>query len=291
MKKERLINSLREKGNPYGLILESRKISTRLSQGEDGFSGPLESSSSLLCLDSSGSLELDDGFKTGLISSMVGMISSSSMGNIFSVDEDTIKTGMIVLPQLALMGGNIAFQEQDIKITKQQIVVGSVLVKKVQFKGDEQFLVKNKEGDIVDKVDPGQSLLMVHVNRKRGEYGKMEPGKRVKAFKKDFENLCLLINEPEKFELAEDKVSFIRELQETPMLGVSHLAKLVNRKVLIWGIEELPSIYQKFHRLDSQLTSKAYGGTRRVDINDVGVVYITSERRRAIGDARVSNLN
>jgi len=269
MAKERLSDKLRASGNPYGLILGSRKFGRR----EDG---QAEISSSLLCLDSSGSIDLGDDIRSSLSSCLVvgSLGASSTEGNL-------IKTGRMMLPQLALMG-EMVLKEKEIRISEKRIAFGGVSVKTAQFRGKEPFFIKDESGNMIDVVEPGRPFLMIHVNGKLWEYREMDPVKRVKAFKNDFENLCKLLNNPLEYGLSEAEFNIVEKYQKAPMIGVSHLAglvKLVDEKIPIWKIDELPGFLQNFHQIDSQLVSMVYGGKRKVDKSDVGVVYITSKTR------------
>jgi hypothetical protein len=129
-------------------------------------------------------------------------------------------------------------------------------------------------------VRPGDKILTLHVNQKDDKYPNLEPIARAKAIKRDFQNLCKLLESPQDFDLNADQVTQVQALSKAPIIGVSHLVRLITAKGLpTWTIDMLPNIFKRFHRLDSQTVSNQFGGKRKVETADIGVMFLPAHMR------------
>lgn len=127
---------------------------------------------------------------------------------------------------------------------------------------------------------PGDKILTLHVNQKDDKYTQLEPIARAKKIKGDFQNLCKLLENPQDFDLSEEQITQVKALNKAPIIGVSHLVRLITAKGLpTWTIDILPNVFKKFHKLDSQTVSNQFGGQRKVKTDDIGVMFLPAEMR------------
>jgi hypothetical protein len=111
----------------------------------------------------------------------------------------------------------------------------------------------------------------------------MEPLARVKAIRHDFQQLCQLLEKPEQFGLTDEQNQQVNNLREAPMIGVSHLVRLIAvRGLPTWNIDILPKAVQVFHTLDSQIVSRLFGGGRKVSIGDIRVMFLPASMRSRV---------
>ena len=87
----------------------------------------------------------------------------------------------------------------------------------------------------------------------------------------------------ERIELSDEQKQQIEGLRAAPMVGVSHLVRLIAARGLpTWGIEALPKAVQKFHAFDSQIVSRLFGGGRKVNLTDIRVMFLPASMRSQI---------
>lgn len=179
---------------------------------------------------------------------------------------------------------SLSSSSEYMEITDKQIRVGSILANQYVYNGKKEYSVSGEGLEKPYKLQPGEKILILHVNQSAEDYSTIDSLARIRKMRNDFQKFCELLDEPYNFELSEDQKKQIEELKQAPMIGVSHLAKLVARKNLpTWDIDILPGALRKFHSLDSQIVSRMFGGSRKVDIKDIKVMFLPpSMRKQAI---------
>jgi len=168
------------------------------------------------------------------------------------------------------------------RISRSGIAIGCFSTTVLQYRDKKPYVIKNDGGLEVATVPPGQTLLVCHVNRNASFYSQMEPNDRIKAIKNDFIVLCRLLNKPEEFNLTKNELEIVKQLQESPILGISHLVRLLSTKLLTWGIDPLPILLKKLHSFNIQLVSKTFGKRDEVNPKNIRVMFILADIRRQL---------
>jgi len=208
---------------------------------------------------------------------------ATALHNSFYLTDTTAES--VVMPLLSLSKqeelGSVT--DDKIKISDSQLRVGSVSANIFIYKGQKQYTVTGLGLDQPYIIKPNDKFLALHVNQKGEKYTDMDALSRVRVIKNDFKQLCELLDNPKKFGLSNEQNKQIESLQEAPMIGVSHLVRLIaTKKLPTWDIQVLPKAIQRFHTLDSQIVSNLFGGKRKVNINDIGVMFLPSYLRPQI---------
>ncbi|BCX14903.1 MAG: hypothetical protein KatS3mg088_586 [Patescibacteria group bacterium] len=176
-----------------------------------------------------------------------------------------------------------SFSLNRMEIRDNKLRVGSVVANVCVYIGRKEFTITGGGLDKPYVIKPGDIFLTLHVNQSGEQYAQMEPIARVRAIKRDFQKLCRLLEKPDQFELSDEQRQQIERLREAPMIGVSHLVKLIAARGLpTWGIESLPKLVQQFHTFDSQVVSKLFGGQRKVNSMDIRVMFLPASMRSQI---------
>lgn len=167
-----------------------------------------------------------------------------------------------------------------IEVKGNRLRVGSVVANAYVYSGRKEYTITGGGLEEPYGIKPGDKFLALHVNQGGEEYAKMEPLARVKAIKRDFQQLCQLLEKPDQFDLTDEQQQQIEGLRQAPMIGVSHLVRLIAARGLpTWGIEALPKAVQRFHTFDSQIVSKLFGGERKVNVEDIRVMFLPPSMR------------
>lgn len=223
----------------------------------------------------------------GLGSSAVG--SDPTLANTLrnSFDFTAPQTGAMVTPFLASVKQNeINYPFNDkIEVESNKLRVGSVVAHAYIYSGRKEFTISGGGLREPYGIKPGDKFLVLHVNQGGEQYAQMEPNTRIRAIRHDFQQLCNLLEKTHQFELSEEQKQQLDALRNAPMIGVSHLARLIAARGLpTWGIDRLPRSLQLFHTLDSQIVSRQFGGKREVRQSDIKVVFLSPQMRSQIVD-------
>lgn len=168
-----------------------------------------------------------------------------------------------------------------IEVTNGQIRAGSTIAKAFRYAGpDTQIVDPNGTAYELRHDSP---FLQLHVNQGGPSLAQLSPLERVRAIRADFLKLCTLLNSPSDHDLNPDQMNLVRSLNEAPLIGISHLVRLVaSRDVPTWGIDKLPLAMRWFYTADSRLVSRVFGGTRRITPEDIRMMFLTVEQRQRI---------
>lgn len=176
-----------------------------------------------------------------------------------------------------------SISDERIEVKGNKLRVGSVVANAYVYSGRREYTITGGGLEEPYGINPGDKFLALHVNQREEEYAKMEPLTRVRAIKRDFQQLCALLEKPDQFDLTEKQNLQIQGLREDPMIGVSHLVRLIAARGLpTWSIETLPKDVQRFHTFDSQIVSKLFGGGRKVNIRDIRVMFLPPSMRNQV---------
>ena len=176
-----------------------------------------------------------------------------------------------------------SFSDSEVEVQGSKLRVGSVIANAFVYSGQNEFSISGGGLDKPYGIKPGDRCLVLHVNQGGEQYSKMEPFARVKAIKRDFQQLCALLEKPEQFGLTEEQRQQIEALKEAPMIGVSHLVRLIaSRGLPTWSIDILPGAVKKFHVFDSQVVSRLFGGGRKVSPEDIRVMFLPASMRSQV---------
>lgn len=171
--------------------------------------------------------------------------------------------------------GVVKVATSEPQVSEQGVSLGSFSTKVIQYNGGEPYIVRKESGEQVAEVQPGQRMLILHVNRNAKEYSSLSPLERVRKIRSEFINLCRLLKHPEDFPLDREQQDIVRGLKDAPLIGVSHLVRLLDTKgVDTWNIGVLPKPLQWLHAKDSQMVSRLFGGKRRIKPSDVKVTFV-----------------
>jgi len=176
-----------------------------------------------------------------------------------------------------------SFYDDRMEIQGNKLRVGSVVANAYVYSGRKEFTITGGGLDEPYGIKPGDKFLALHVNQGGEQYAQMKPIARVRAIKYDFQELCKLLENPDQFKLSDEQKQQIVGLRDAPMIGVSHLVRLIAARGLpTWGIDALPKAVQKFHMFDSQVVSRLFGGGRKVDIADIRVMFLPASMRSQV---------
>ncbi len=168
------------------------------------------------------------------------------------------------------------------EIGRDFVRVGCTRAQAFRYTGEEVFNVMGSMGNR-EQITSGSPFLQLHVNRGAGKYSRLSSLERVRAIRADFVALCSLLDHPELHPLSQEQREFVELLHTAPMIGVSHLVRLViSRGVKTWGIDPLPSIMRHFHTFDSRIVSRLFGGKRHIVQDDIQVMYLPANERSKI---------
>jgi hypothetical protein len=213
--------------------------------------------------------------------------SDPNLANVFrnSFEFTAPQAEAMVVPLLASVKQKEveSFFPDRIEIGYNKLRVGSVVANAYVYTGPKEFTITGGGLDKPYVIKPSDIFLTLHVNQSGEQYAQMKPIARVRAIKRDFQELCRLLEKPDKFELSDEQKQQIERLREAPMIGVSHLVKLIAARGLpTWGIESLPKPVQQFHAFDSQVVSELFGGQREVKLTDISVMFLPASMRSQI---------
>ncbi len=194
-------------------------------------------------------------------------------------------TEAMVMPLMMMSKDKPAAEKNPIEVKPNRIQYGSVVANVFVYRGSKPFRVEGEGLDGPQVVRSGDKFLALHVNQNGtdNEYSKLEPIARAKKIKRDFQAMCNLLDHPREYGLSEEQVASVEALSRAPIIGVSHLVRLIAAKGLpTWNIDVLPKMLRAFHRVDSQLVSQQFGGSRKVKTADIGVMYLPAEMRKMV---------
>ena len=201
----------------------------------------------------------------------------------FVYEKDT-KLGLLLTPMLKLIQKEPKnFEpEKNVKIGKDSIKVGSIRANIFMYSGKNEYIISGS--NMPDQVvKPGDKFMAIHVNANAEKYKNLNPIARIKQIRNDFKDFCCLLDNPKDKNLSQTELELIQSLKEAPIVGVSHLVRLFNvKKTPTWNIDILPTIFKKFHTLDSQLVSKFFGGQRKVSSSDIKVLFLPANMRSTV---------
>lgn len=180
-------------------------------------------------------------------------------------------------------------QKEPYEVLPNKIRVGAVVANVYVYKGKKPYMVRRPDGnEDMYVVRPGDKLLTLHVNQPDARYKRLDHIARIKAIRRDFVDLCKMLENPTQFDLSARQISQIEELRRAPIIGVSHLVRLIaSRGLPTWKVDILPKILRRFHALDSQVVSRQFGGTRKVSADDIGVMFLPPTLRGLV-DSRIT---
>lgn len=223
----------------------------------------------------------------GALSSILGLAAGSdpTIANIvqqsFAVGANHTEAAIMPMLLSAKEAETSMMIEKPIEVSANKIRVNSVVANVFVYNGKRPYLVDGPSMEEQTVIRKGDRILTLHVNQGDKKYSKMEPIARAKAIKHDFQQLCELLDDPAKFGLSSEEISNVESLSKAPIIGVSHLVRLITAKGLpTWTINALPRAMQQFHTLDSQVVSASFGGTRKVRKEDIGVMFLPASMRR-----------
>lgn len=279
-----LRRNLFEKGHPYGLLL----LST-LNVAAEGSStitvGPNSLSSwGGLILSSSGFSDLDHNWPLFLVSSSLWLGSSSSTpvwnAHAAPLTEQAVNAAAL-LPGLSFLHKDPSPKVDKILVIGKGVSIGSLNARAIQYRGAEPFEVRDEQGKEISTVEDGDRLLLLHANREFLEYRSLGKVDRVKRMRQDFLSLCNGLEDPASARLSEGEQDLLEQFAKAPLLGVSHLVRLMGRasEIPTWGTEALPKPLRWAHAVDSLAVSFLFGGRRFVGPDDVRVCFITPQTR------------
>ncbi|MBL7078166.1 hypothetical protein ISS42_00720 [Candidatus Shapirobacteria bacterium] len=113
-------------------------------------------------------------------------------------------------------------------VSETGIIFGCFGVKLLRYNAPEDYDIIHN-GTKVFVVRPGQLILALHVNQSITAYQEMGPLGKAREIRQDFASLCRFLENPEKSKLKSEQMELIKEAQEAPMIGVSHLVRLLKR--------------------------------------------------------------
>jgi len=224
-----------------------------------------------------------------VLSSVLGVSAGAnpSLANILrnSCEFTLSQTEAMVVPLLASVKQTEfnSFSGDRTEIGVNRLRVGSVVAKVCVYIGREPYIIRSGALPEPYTVNPGDKILVLHVNQGGEEYAKMEPLGRIKKIKHHFQQLCKLLEKPNQFDLTEEQRQQIEVLREAPLIGLSHLVRLLAARGLpTWDIKLLPSWLQKLHAFDSQLVSRLFGGVRSIDLRDIRLMFLPASMRNQV---------
>lgn len=227
----------------------------------------------------------------GALSSVLGLAAGSepAIGQIVqqSFAVGPAHTEAMMLPLMMSVGKEEQKHviEKPIEVTANKLRVGAVVANVFVYYGSKPYIVEGNGMAQATVVRKGDKILTLHVNHtdKDDKLKKLDPIARSKAIKRDFQGLCNLLETPNKYGLTEDQIGYVKALDKAPIIGVSHLVRLITTKGLpAWTINSLPRVLQQFHTLDSQAVSNQFGGNRKVDKKDIGVMFLPANMRSLV---------
>lgn len=186
--------------------------------------------------------------------------------------------GMLLAPSLNKLDSRESVP--NILVGKDKLKVGSVQANVFVYSGKNEYKISGDNILGEETVKPGDKFLAIHVNANAEKYKKLSTIARVKQIRNDFRDFCALLNNPEEKGLNQEELEFVKTLKEAPIVGVSHLVKLLDaKKAPTWNISILPAFFKKFHTVDSQMVSKFFGGQRKVIDTDIKVLFLPARMR------------
>jgi len=208
---------------------------------------------------------------------------ANAFGNSFEFTAPQAEAMVVPLLASVKQGELESFSDGYIEVKSDKLRVGSVVANVYVYSGQEEFLITGGGLNEPYRIKFGDKFLVLHVNQRAKKYAEMGPWARVKAMRRDFQRLCALLKKPDQFGLTEEQEQQIEALREAPMIGVSHLVRLIAARGLpTWSIDVLPKAIQRFHTFDSQVVSKLFGGKRKVNPADIRVMFLPASMRSKV---------
>jgi len=162
--------------------------------------------------------------------------------------------------------------------------LGTAAVKLATFRGQEPYVIKTPEGEGVAQINPGDPIGHIHLSHQASLIRQLSPMEKVSIMTEDLLGLFSAIDQPIEAELKPQQQEVLARAKGATVIGISHLVRLFSRKTGLptWKLDVLPELVQRFHQHDSQVVSKAFGGSRKVRIEDVEMMVLTPAMRRQL---------
>ncbi len=169
-----------------------------------------------------------------------------------------------------------------VDIRNDYVRVGNIIAEPHMYVGDSPFRVSHGSTDPYI-IKPFDRFLVLHVLNFNKNEGHSMPIAKIKQIKEDFQNLCWILDNPEKYIDSFNRLSVLALYRNAPLFGISHLVRLLSRNGLpTWDIVNFPNYRKAFHTFDSQIVSWLWGGTRRVRASDIQVFFLTPQLRKQL---------
>ena len=276
-------SSITEKGTP-GKFVRDLSSAGFLGLASSGESPAVSLVSTGLALSSSADGEDNMHGLAALFSSVLGSSAAvdPQLAHLFEqsfVYKDA-QLGFLLSPSL-----NKDVQESgpNVVVGKDKIKAGAVSANVFVYSGKTEYQISGDNLEQTQVVKPNDKFLAIHVNSNPSQYKDMKPLEKIKNIQKDFRLLCDLLQNPQNHNLTPENVALLSSLKDAPIIGVSHLVRLLDvKKAPTWNISLLPKFFQKFHTFDSQIVSKIFGGQRKVETSDIKVMFLPASMRSIV---------
>ena len=185
---------------------------------------------------------------------------------------------------LKVIAGEKKSQERkrELVVGQNGIGLGTAAVKLATFRGQEPYVIKTPKGEGVAQINPGDPIGHIHLSHQASLIRQLSPMEKVSIMTEDLLGLFSAIDQPIECSLEPQQQETLKRAKEATVIGISHLVRLFSRKTGLptWKLDVLPELVQKFHQHDSQAVSKAFGGSRKVRIEDVEMMVLTPAMRQ-----------
>ena len=173
---------------------------------------------------------------------------------------------------------------RELRVGKHSVGLGTTAIKLTTYKGEQPFVIKTPQGEPITQINPGDQLGHLHVSHQAALMRGLSPLEKAEQITQDFIGLFKIIDKGDNLNLSDKQCEVLTKAQNSTLIGISHLVRLFRRKTGLptWQLNILPKLVQKFHQHDSQAVSKAFGGTRKVQLTDVEMMVITPAIRQKL---------
>ena len=179
-------------------------------------------------------------------------------------------------------------RQRELNIRGSSISFGAASISLIKHKGEQPFIIKTSEGEPLAQVNPEDNLGSMHISHQVKHFRRLSSTEKIRAIISDTLSLLTAIDEsknPNNFSDKQQKT--LQRAQSATIIGISHLTRLFARKTGFptWKLDMLPRAFKFLHRLDSQAVSRKFGGTRKVEEEDIEMLVITPDQRQMLTSA------
>lgn len=173
---------------------------------------------------------------------------------------------------------------RNLWIKKNHLGLGTSSIHLGTFKGEAPYLVKTPQGEVLTQINPGDPVGSIHVSGQAGLLRNLSPLQKAEQITQDFIDLFRAVDQTVTSGLDANQQAVIARAQTATLIGISHLVRLFRHRTGLptWKLDVLPDLVQRFHQHDSQVVSRAFGGTRKVRVSDVEMMVVTPTMRQQL---------